>query len=62
MGQISRDAPARETREKPVRMKREPEHPKRKQACPSKGEKRPKELSRLERQHGMHLQEGLPSC
>ncbi len=57
-GHISRDATAIEAREKPVRTKK-PEKPKRKRGRPRKGEERPREPRRLERQATMTLAEML---
>lgn len=54
VGHISRDATAIEAREKPLKAAR-PEKPKRRRGRPRKGEERPKEIRRLERQSGMSL-------
>jgi len=58
VGHISRDATAIEAREKPLKVAR-PENIKRKRGRPRKGEERPKEPRRLERQMGMSLPEML---
>ena len=54
VGHISRDATAIEAREKPLKVAA-PENPKRKRGRPRKGEERPREVRRLERQPGMSL-------
>jgi hypothetical protein len=60
VGHVRRDAPAIEAREKPARK---PKRPKlsvpKKRGRPKKGEERPKEPTRLERQAAMSLQECL---
>lgn len=57
-GHISRDATAIEAREKPVKTKKA-EKPKRKRGRPAKGEERPRQERRLERQANMPLSEML---
>jgi Transposase DDE domain/Transposase domain (DUF772) len=59
VGHISRDATAIEAREKPVKKVEPPELPKPKPGRPKKGEERPKELKRLQRQATMSKQEML---
>lgn len=54
VGHISRDSTEIDAREKPVKSV-EPEKPKGKPGRPKKGEERPKEERRLERQQGMSL-------
>ena len=54
VGHISRDATAIEAREKPLKTTRS-EKPKRKRGRPRRGEERPKEPRRLERQLGISL-------
>jgi len=58
VGHVSRDATAIEAREKPVKL-RVHEKRKRKPGRPRKGEERPKESRRLERQGSMSLKEML---
>jgi len=58
VGHISRDATAIEAREKPLKVAA-PENKKRKRGRPRKGEERPKEPRRLERQPAMSLPEML---
>ena len=55
VGHISRDATASEAREKPAPKPPETPKPKRKRGRPRKGEERPREPSRLERQRSMPL-------
>ena len=55
VGHISRDATAIEAREKPAPKLPETPKPKRKRGRPRKGEERPREPSRLERQRSMPL-------
>ncbi len=59
VGHVSRDATAIEGREKPTPKPKQPAKPKRKRGRPRKGEERPKEPSRLERQPQMTLAEML---
>lgn len=59
VGHISRDATSIEAREKPAQKEKQPEPPKQKRGRPKKGEERPKELKRLERQRTMTKQEML---
>ena len=59
VGHVSRDATAVEGREKPTPKPQQPAKPKRKRGRPRKGEERPKEPSRLERQQQMTLTEML---
>lgn len=54
VGHISRDATAIEVREKPLKVAK-PDKQKRKRGRPRKGEERPREVRRLERQPGMSL-------
>ena len=54
VGHISRDATAIEAREKPLKAAR-PEKTTQKRDRPRKGEERPKDIRRLERQSGMSL-------
>lgn len=54
VGHISRDATAIEAREKPLKAAK-PEKQKRKRGRPRKGEERPREIRRLERQPSMDL-------
>ena len=56
---LSRDATAIEGREKPTAKPKQPAKPKRKRGRPRKGEERPKEPSRLQRQQQMTLVEML---
>ena len=58
VGHISRDSTAIEARERPVKLAA-PETPKRKRGRPRKGEERPREKRRLERQADMSLAEML---
>ena len=55
VGHISRDATAIEAREKPARKPPEAVKPKRKRGRPRKGEERPRQPSRLERQRCLPL-------
>ena len=55
VGHVSRDATAIEGREKATPKPQQPAKPKRKRGRPRKGEERPKEPSRLERQQEMTL-------
>ena len=57
VGHVSRDATAIEGREKATPKPQQPAKPKRKRGRPRKGEERPKEPSRLERQQEMTLPE-----
>ena len=57
VGHISRDATAIEAREKPAPKPPETPKPKRKRGRPRKGEERPREPSRLERQRSMPFAE-----
>ncbi len=59
VGHVSRDATAIEGREKATPKPKQPAKPKRKRGRPRKGEERPKEPSRLERQQTMTLPEIL---
>ena len=59
VGHVSRDATAIEGREKPTAKPKQPGKPKRKRGRPRKGEERPKEPSRLQRQQQMTLVEML---
>ena len=59
VGHVSRDATAIEGREKATPKPQQPAKPKRKRGRPRKGEERPKEPSRLERQQEMTLPEML---
>ena len=59
VGHVSRDATAIEGREKPTPKPKQPAKPKRKRGRPRKGEERPKEPSRLQRQQQMTLAEML---
>ncbi|OAD19718.1 transposase IS4 family protein [Candidatus Thiomargarita nelsonii] len=59
IGHISRDATEIEAREKPVKKEIEEEKPKRKRGRPKKGEEVVKELTRLQRQEKMSLEEML---
>ena len=59
VGHVSRDATAIEGREKPTPKPTQPAKPKRKRGRPRKGEERPKEPSRLQRQQQMTLPEML---
>ena len=59
VGHVSRDATAIEGREKPTPKPKQPAKPKRKRGRPRKGEERPKEPSRLQRQQQMTLTEML---
>ena len=59
VGHVSRDATAIEGREKATPKPQQPAKPKRKRGRPRKGEERPKEPSRLERQQEMTLTEML---
>ena len=59
IGHLSRDATAIEGREKPTPKPKQPAKPKRKRGRPRKGEERPKEPSRLQRQQQMTLAEML---
>ena len=59
VGHLSRDATAIEGREKPTPKPKQPAKPKRKRGRPRKGEERPKEPSRLQRQQQMTLAEML---
>ena len=56
VGHLSRDSTAIEAREKPAKKVEPPELPKRKRGRPKKGEDRPKELKRLQRQATMSKQ------
>ena len=58
VGHISRDATAIEAREKALKVTK-PEKQKRKRGRPRKGEQRPREVRRLERQPGMSFPEML---
>ena len=53
VGHLSRDSTAIEVREKPTTKEKAPEPPKRKRGRPKKGEARPKQLTRLQRQGTM---------
>ena len=53
VGHLSRDSTAIEVREKPTTQENAPEPPKRKRGRPTKGEARPKQLTRLQRQGTM---------
>ena len=53
VGHLSRDSTAIEVREKPTTKEKAPEPPKRKRGRPTKGEARPKQLTRLQRQGTM---------
>ena len=53
VGHLSRDSTAIEVREKPTTKENAPEPPKRKRGRPKKGEARPKQLTRLQRQGTM---------
>ena len=55
VGHVSRDATAIEGREQPTAKPKQPAKPKRKRGRPRKGEERPKEPSRLQRQQQMTL-------
>ena len=57
VGHVSRAATAIEGREKAAPKPKQPAKPKRKRGRPRKGEERPKELSRLQRQQEMTLPE-----
>ena len=59
VGHVSRDATAIEGREQPTAKPKQPAKPKRKRGRPRKGEERPKEPSRLQRQQQMTLAEML---
>ena len=59
VGHVSRDATAIDGREKATPKPKQPAKPKRKRGRPRKGEERPKEPSRLERQQTMTLPEML---
>ena len=59
VGHVSRDATAIEGREKATPKPQQPAKPKRKRGRPRKGEERPKEPSRLQRQQQMTLPEML---
>ena len=59
VGHVSRDATAIEGREKPTPKPQQAAKPKRKRGRPRKGEERPKEPSRLQRQQQMTLPEML---
>ena len=59
VGHVSRDATAIEGREQPTPKPKQPAKPKRKRGRPRKGEERPKEPSRLQRQQQMTLLEML---
>ena len=59
VGHVSRDATAIEGREKATPKPTQPAKPKRKRGRPRKGEERPKEPSRLQRQQRMTLTEML---
>ena len=59
VGHVSRDATAIEGREKATPKPKQPAKPKRKRGRPRKGEERPKEPSRLQRQQQMTLTEML---
>jgi hypothetical protein len=59
VGHISRDATAIEAREKPTKKEKQSEQPKPKRGRPKKGEERPKQLKRLQRQGTMTKQEML---
>ncbi len=59
VGHVSRDATAIEGREKPTPKPKQAAKPKRKRGRPRKGEERPPEPSRLERQQQMTLPEML---
>jgi len=56
VGHLSRDSTAIEAREKPAKKVEPPELPKCKRGRPKKGEERPKELKRLQRQATMSTQ------
>jgi hypothetical protein len=56
VGHLSRDSTAIEAREKPATKVDPPEPPKRKRGRPKKGEQRPKELTRLQRQATLSTQ------
>ena len=56
VGHLSRDSTAIEAREKPAKKEKVPKPPKRKRGRPKKGEERPKELKRLQRQGTMSKQ------
>src|SRR4030095_9106041 len=57
VGHISRDSTAIAAREKPLRRQRPVESPKRKRGRPKKGEEKPPQPTRLQRQAGMSLRE-----
>ena len=57
VGHISRDSTAIKAREKPVPKKKKSDSVKRKRGRPKKGEERPKQVKRLERQRTMSLGE-----
>jgi len=59
VGHVSRDATAIEGREKATPKPKQPAKPKRKRGRPRKGEERPKEPTRLQRQQQMTLAEML---
>lgn len=59
VGHLSRDSTAIEAREKPAAKEKAPKPPKRKRGRPKKGEERPKQRTRLERQSTMTLPEML---
>ncbi len=59
VGHISRGATAIEAREKPLKGVSKSEAHKHKRGCPRKGEERPKEIRRLERQQTMSVVELL---
>ena len=59
VGHVSRDATAIEGREKATPKPKQPAKPKRKRGRPRKGEERPKEPTRLQRQQQMTLPEML---
>ena len=61
VGHVSRDATAIEGREKATPKPKQPAKPKRKRGRPRKGEERPKEPTRLQRQQQMTLPEMLDS-
>ncbi|MCH8959766.1 MAG: transposase [Bacteroidetes bacterium] len=56
VGHLSRDSTAIEAREKPTRKEKAPAPPKRKRGRPKKGEERPKQLTRVQRQATMSTQ------
>ena len=59
VGHVSRDATAIEGRERATPKPKQPAKPKRKRGRPRRGEERPKEPTRLQRQQQMTLPEML---